>query len=86
VDVIDRFTDVMIANGIDTVCATRISRSVRQEFCGGLVYVAKRSELDKARMVEDIKHNIPQDKIAKKYGISKITVYRMMRKIRGSRT
>lgn len=84
-DVIDRFTDVMIANGIDTVCAAKISRSVRQEFCGGLVYVAKRSELDKTRMVDDIKNNIPQDKIAKKYGISKITVYRMMRKIRESR-
>lgn len=84
-DVIDRFTDVMIASGVDIDCATRISRSVRQEFCGGLVYVAKRSELDKARMVDDIKNNIPQDKIAKKYGISKITVYRMMRKIRESR-
>lgn len=85
-DVIDRFNDVMIASGIDQISAERISESVRREFCGGLIYVPKRSEAQKERIADDIRNNIPHEKIAKKYSISKITVYRMMRKIRESRT
>jgi len=84
-DVIDRFNDLMVANGVDPSSAGRISESIRREYCGGLIYVPKKSEAQKRKIEEDIKNNIPQDKIAKKYSISKITVYRMMRKIRDPR-
>lgn len=84
-DLIDRFNDVMVANGVDPSNAVRISESIRREYCGGLIYVPKKSCAERARIVEDIKNNVPHEKIAKKYSISKITVYRMMRKLRDSR-
>lgn len=84
-DVIDRFNDVMVANGVDPASAVKISESIRREYCGGLIYVPKKSEAVKERIAADIKNNIPHDKIARKYSISKITVYRMMRKIREQR-
>lgn len=84
-DLIDRFNDVMVANGIDPDSAVKISESVRREYCGGLIYVPKKSCAERERIAEDIRNNVPHEKIAKKYSISKITVYRMMRKIRNQR-
>ena len=84
-DLIDRLNDVMVANGIDPDRAVKISESIRREYCGGLIYVPKKSCAERERIAEDIRNNVPHEKIAKKYSISKITVYRMMRKIRKQR-
>ena len=84
-DLIDRFNDVMVANGVDQSNAVRISELVRREYCGGLIYVPKKSCAERERIAEDIRNNVPHEKIAKKYSISKTTVYRMMRKIRNQR-
>lgn len=84
-DVIDRFNDLMVKNGVDPICAVKISNSIRHEFCGGLIYVPKKSEAEKEKINDEIRSNVPHEKIAKRYGISKITVYRMSKKIRSSR-
>lgn len=83
-DVIDRFNDLMVANGVEPSNAIKISESIRREFCGGLIYVPKKSEAKKEKINEDIRNNIPHEKIAKKYSISRITVYRMKRKLRNN--
>ena len=80
-DVIDRFNDVMVANGVDASDAIRISELVRKEFCGGLIYVPKKSEAEKEKISADIRNNVRHDTIAKKYGISQVTVWRMSKKI-----
>lgn len=84
-DVIDKFNAVMVENGIEPSTAERISESVRLEFCSDRFYIPKKSKTCKERIETDIKNNIPREKIAKKYQISAITVWRMSKKIMGSR-
>lgn len=84
-DVIDRFTELMVKNGIDHSSASRISDSLRMEYSGGLIYVPKKSEAEREKLATDIRNNVQIDKITQKYKISKWTVYRMMRKIRDHR-
>ena len=70
-DLIDRFNDVMVANGVDPSNAVRISESIRREYCGGLIYVPKKSCAERERIAEDIRNNVPHEKIAKSIAFQK---------------
>ena len=84
-DVIDRLDCLLIEQGVDELAAHRISGMMRQEYCGGLIYVPKKSEAIREQIFDEIRQHVPRDKIVKRYGISKTTVYRMTEKIKGIR-
>lgn len=85
-DVIDRISEVMQELGIDSAKACAVSETIRMEFCGSQIYVPKKAEAIRDRMIGDIKNNVPSKEIERRYSVSKYTVYRMMKKIRDKRS
>lgn len=85
-DVIDRMSEVMQECGIDSGKAIAVSETIRREFSGTQIYVPKKADAVRDRMIDDVKRNIPIAEIKKRYKVSGMTVYRMMHKLRSRRS
>jgi Mor family transcriptional regulator len=82
VDVIDRVTELIIENGIEQEKANAIASTIRLEYGGEMVYFPKRSESVRESIFRELKNGASQNDIVRKFRVSKMTVHRMMRKIK----
>lgn len=81
-DVIDRVKQLIVENGLDQEKASKIESVIRFEYGGELVYFPKKSETIKESIFKDLKNGASENDIIRKFRVSKITAYRMMRKVK----